>query len=103
MDEAIPVWGRTENGPAENWPGGVDGTPEQAVFLTHTSESGGEAEVLVSLLRSCGIPVLRRYEMDGGLGKIVLGFSGYGVSLYVPASMLEAARGIVEPEDGAYP
>ena len=50
---------------------------------------------------SYDIPVLRRYEKDGTLGKVVLGFSGYGVQLYVPASRLEEARELMKPVDEA--
>ena len=43
--------------------------------------------------------MIKQYDKDGTLGKVVLGFSGYGVSLYVPASMLEDAQNLLKPVD----
>ena len=90
MDQAKDYWGRAE-----------DGGYETPAFLTDALEAGGEAELLCQMLRSYDIPVLRRYEKDGTLGKVVLGFSGYGVQLYVPASRLEEARELMKPVDEA--
>ena len=44
---------------------------------------------------------MRRYDKDGTLGKVLLGFSGYGVKLYVPTSRLEEARELMKPIDEA--
>ena len=91
MDQAKDYWGRAEQDLLDRWPKGEDGGYETPAFLTDALEAGGEAELLCQMLRSYDIPVLRRYEKDGTLGKVVLGFSGYGVQLYVPASRLEEA------------
>ena len=32
---------------------------------------------------------------EGGAGKVISGFSGYGVSLYVPASQLDEAKDLL--------
>ena len=101
MDQAKDYWGRAEQNLLDRWPKGGDGEFETPAFLTDAVEAGGEAELLCQMLRSYDIPVLRRYEKDGTLGKVVLGFSGYGVQLYVPASRLEEARELMKPIDEA--
>ena len=101
MDQAKDYWAQAEKDLLDRWPKGEDGEYESPAFLTDAVEAGGEAELLCQMLRSYGIPVLRRYEKDGTLGKVVLGFSGYGVKLYVPASRLEEARDLMKPGDEA--
>lgn len=92
-------WGRERRDLLDRWPKNADGAPEQAAFLTDAFEADSQADMLISMLGAYGIPVMKRYEKDGTLGKVVLGFSGYGVSLYVPASMLEDARNLLQPVD----
>ena len=101
MDQAKDYWAREEKDLLDRWSKGEDGEYESPAFLTDAVEAGGEAELLCQMLRSYGIPALRRYEKDGTLGKVVLGFSGYGVKLYVPASRLEEARDLMKPVDEA--
>ena len=101
MDQAKDYWAREEKDLLDRWSKGEDGEYESPAFLTDAVEAGGEAELLCQMLRSYGIPALRRYEKDGTLGKVVLGFSGYGVKLYVPASRLEEARELMKPVDEA--
>ncbi len=98
MSEEIELsWGKTHDDLAERWPKAADGTPEKPAFLTDVFETGAQADMLVSMLRAYGIPVMKRYAQDGTLGRVVLGFSGYGVGLYVPESMLEDARNLLQP------
>ena len=101
MDQAKDYWAQAEKDLLDRWSKGEDGEYESPAFLTDAVEAGGEAELLCQMLRSYGIPALRRYEKDGTLGKVVLGFSGYGVKLYVPASRLEEARELMKPVDEA--
>ena len=46
-------------------------------------------------LSAYGVPCFKYYDREGGAGKVINGFSGFGVSLYVPASRLEEARDIL--------
>lgn len=98
-DEVKLSWGQTPRDVMERWPKGEDGAPERAVFLTDTFEADSQADLLIEMLRAYGIPAAKRYAKDGTLGKVVLGFSGYGVALYVPESMLEDARNLLKPVD----
>ena len=45
-----------------------------------------------------GIPCFKYYDKDGGAGKVINGFSGYGASLYVPQTMLEEAKNILNAQ-----
>lgn len=78
------------------WPVMENGEPEKPVFLISASGFDLECEMTVSLLRSFEIPVLRRYPGGGGLGKVCLGFSGSGTDLFVPESMLDKAREVLD-------
>lgn len=73
---------------------------EQWAFLA-TIEDDREIDIIESLLRSYGIPILRKYRWAGGFLKVVMGVSTYGVDIYVPASRLELGRALLEsdPED----
>ena len=48
-----------------------------------------------SLLTAYGIPCFKYYDKEGGAGKVINGFSGFGVGLYVPASMAEDAQNLL--------
>ena len=98
-DEVKLTWGKTEHDLSERWPKNADGTPEQPAFLALVMDTNAEADMLCSMLRSYDIPVLRKYEGEGSLGKIVLGTPGSGTWLYVPSSMLEDAKNLIRPID----
>ncbi len=86
-------WGFRRGDLPEHWPAGPDGRPEQAALLIAAqSELGGGADVLLSMLVGCGIPAFK----SGSLGKVIFGFAGRGVDIYVPQSMLEDAKAILD-------
>ena len=94
-------WGQAAKDLPERWPKASDGTPEKPALLTHLGDWNYEAELLTEKLRAYGIPVLRSFGDYGSLGKIVLGYSGSGVDLYVPAPVLEDAQNLLKPVDDA--
>jgi hypothetical protein len=49
----------------------------------------------VNLLEAFGIPTISAYPNDGEFGKLILGFSGTGMDIYVPETMLDDARNII--------
>lgn len=67
---------------------------DQPAFL-QTVTSDLDAEFIESLLRSYGIPVLRKYKLTGGYLKVTMGATNLGVDLYVPASVLQTAQDIL--------
>lgn len=101
MDEARLTWGSAQRNLPERWPKDESGAPEAPALLAHRMERNYEVELLERLLGAYDVPVLISHGNYGSLGKVVVGFSGEGVDLFVPASMLEDARNLLQPVDGA--
>jgi hypothetical protein len=84
------------------WPQDEEGEPVRPAFLEHLSESQIESDIVVNMLRAYNIPVFRAYSNNGDFGRIILGFSGTGVDIYVPETMLKEAQNLlsadIEPE-----
>ena len=55
--------------------------------------------MLVTRLEAFGIPCLRQYPNDGQFGKLILGISGSGVDIFVPASVWEDACELIRESD----
>lgn len=93
-------WGRTIFGEVyERWPKDANGQPEEPKFLCRCKGLDFEADMRTGMLDAYAIPCLWMYPGDGSLfGKVVLGMSGFGVDLYVPASRLDEARALCENE-----
>ena len=73
----------------------IPSKPEEWVFLVYL-EDDREVDIIESLLRSFGIPLLRKYKGLGGYFKILTGMSALGIDLYVPQSQLETAIEILD-------
>ena len=80
------------------WPKTEDGKPVPPAFLVHLNARDLEGQIVVSMLESADIPVMIQHPNDGDFGKIILGFSGTGIDIYVPAPLLEDAREMLESE-----
>lgn len=89
----MPKWSFTPE--TLDWPTDSSGEKDKAVLLRETFDSPVDADMIISLLAAYRIPCFKYYDKDGGAGKVINGFSGYGVSLYVPASALEEAQAIL--------
>ena len=74
---------------------GPDGEPEEPGMLALAQDFESSRGLILSRLEAAGIPAFYRYPECGGLGKVVLGFSGYGVYIYVPKSRYEEAEEMV--------
>ena len=91
-------WSFTGRPDVPAWPKDETGREEQAVLLTQTFDAPADADTVISLLSAYGIPCFKYYDKEGGAGKVINGFSGYGADLYVPASRLEEARALLQAE-----
>ena len=97
MDQAKDFFFFFDKSLEERWPKDDNGQPEKADMLTWQRGLGGMADITLSMLEGCGIPAFK----VGTQGKVVLGFAGLGVEIYVPASRLEEAKALLEaPEEG---
>ena len=85
-------WSFTGTPDVPAWPKDAAGQDEKAVLLKQTFDSAADADMVISLLSAYGVPCFKYYDREGGAGKVINGFSGFGVSLYVPASRLEEAQ-----------
>ena len=92
MEQAKDFWAMADKNLAERWPKDDNGQPEKAEKLTLQSELDGMADITLSMLEGFGIPAFK----VGSQGKVVLGFAGLGVEIYVPASRLEEAKALLE-------
>ena len=82
----------------KNWPVDENGDPARPAFLEHLSESQIESDIVVNMLRAYSIPVYRAYPNDGDFGRLIIGFSGTGVDIYVPETMLDDARNLLSAD-----
>jgi len=91
----------------ENWPKDEKGEPITPAFLEHLTGTQMDIEMEINLLSAFDIPAITAYSNNGEFGKLILGFSGTGVDLYVPETLLDDARNILsstpdpetDPED----
>lgn len=74
---------------------GSDRECETEAYLT-TASNEVEADIIESLLKSYGIPILKKYEEAGAFLNVYMGFSTFGIKIFVPESKLEEARIIIE-------
>lgn len=88
-------WNFTGKPDVPAWPKDAQGQDEKAVLLMQTFDSPADTDMIISLLAAYGIPCFKYYDKEGGAGKVISGFSGYGVSLYVPASQLDEAKDLL--------
>ena len=83
----------------KQWPKLENGEPVPPALLTTCGGADLEENLLVNMLEAYGIPALVRYPGDGAFGKIVLGVSGTGCSIFVPETMLEEAKDLMEEDN----
>ena len=92
-------WGRSYTWDlTEKWPKDENGQPETACFLTHQTSVDMADDMTVNMLEAFGVPAFKCYPGNGSLGKVLLGMSGSGADIYVPVSLLEDARAIMNAE-----
>lgn len=91
-------WSFTGKPDVPAWPKDENGQDVKAVLLTQTFDSPASTDMVISLLAAYGIPCFKYYDLDGGAGKVINGFSGFGASLYVPADRLEEANDLLNSQ-----
>ncbi|MBQ5568173.1 MAG: hypothetical protein IIT41_02900 [Oscillospiraceae bacterium] len=88
-----------EKGVIGDWPTGEDGEAVAPAFLTHISGNALDIGLTQSLLTSFGIPMVFRFPNNGELGSVILGHAGGGTDVYVPETLLEDAKNIINTEN----
>ena len=85
------------------WPKGEDGETVPPAYLTDIGGGPLDMELTLNLLEAYGIPHVCEYPNNGLFGKLILGHPPSGMEVYVPETMLEDARNLLEAdivEDG---
>jgi len=80
------------------WPTDDNGEPVKPALLMTVVGNQVDYEMTVSLLQSFAVPTIRDYPNDINNAKILLGYSGAGMNIYVPENMLELARELLNAE-----
>ena len=90
-------WGRAGMGlVSDRWPRDAEGRAEESALLCTCRNTDLSDELTVNMLEAYGIPCLRDYPGNGAFGRVIMGASGTGVDIYVPKSMLEEAKSLIE-------
>ena len=93
-------WGKGQFGlVSDRWPRDEQGRAENSAFLCTCSSTDMSDTLTINLLEAYGIPCVRNYPGDGAFGLVVMGASGTGVDIFVPESMLEEAKNLIEGVD----
>lgn len=74
----------------------IDGENEEVLLASYSFEE--EALVIEGLLKSIGIPYIRRYDKFGDYLKITTGTTRMGISIYVAEKDYEFAKEILNSE-----
>ena len=91
-------WGRLPGDLTKRWPREADGSPVKPAFLAHLGSTDMADMILVNMLEAYDIPVLIQHPGDGDFGKVLLGLSGTGSRLFVPETLYEQAKELMEAE-----
>ena len=68
------------------------------MYLCHCRPLDMEEALTVARMESYGIPCLRQYPNNGELGRLIIGVSGTGTDIFVPASLwADACQLLREP------
>lgn len=82
----------------KKWPRDEKGEPFAPKLLAHCTSLDMADTMLVNMLQAYGIPAFTMHPGDGDFGKVILGMSGTGSCIYVPESMFEEAKELMEAE-----
>ena len=100
QEKAAESWGRSFTPDLlRRWPKDENGEPEPPVYLCHCEGRNMDEAMTVSRMEAYGIPCMRRYPGNGEFGKVILGVSGFGTDIFVPASLWEDACELLRQPD----
>ena len=90
-------WGRAGSEfVADRWPRDEEGRAEESAFLCTCAGTDMSDTLTVNMLEAYGIPCVRNYPGNGAFAHVIMGASGTGVDIFVPKSMLEEAKMLIE-------
>jgi len=77
------------------WPLDESGARVKAAFLVNIAGTQVDYDMALSVLRAFNIPYACDFPGAGPFVKILTGFSGSGMDIYVPETMLEDAENVL--------
>jgi hypothetical protein len=80
------------------WPKKADGEMVAPAYLMHAGGNPLDTEITLSLLDAYGIPAVCQYPNDGEFGKLIIGHAAGGVDIFVPETMLDEAKDILNAD-----
>jgi hypothetical protein len=98
MEQVPASWSYEGEDDNPEWPLDKDGAPVPPVLLTKVLGFQIDYDMKLSLLRAFKIPCVYSFPGAGPLVKVLFGFSGTGMDIYVPETMLEDAKNIISAE-----
>ena len=96
---ALSDWDMNKSALRGVWPKNEQGEFIAPALLTHTAGNELESQLVRSLMESFNIPTVCEYPNDGVVGNIILGHAGGGVDIFVPETMLEDAKNILNADN----
>lgn len=91
-------WGQLPGELYERWPKTPEGGLVPPKFLAHRLSVDMDDVLLVNMLGAYGVPALILHPGDGDFGKVILGMSGTGSSIFVPETMYDKAKELMEAD-----
>ena len=82
----------------DKWPKKENGEPIAPAFLMHIGGTQMDIELTTSLLEAYGIPAVSQFPNNGDFGRVMIGHAGGGVDLFVPETLLDEAKDIINAE-----
>lgn len=80
------------------WPKKEDGEMIAPAFLMHAGSNPLDTEITLSLLEAYGVPAVCQYPNDGEFGKLIIGVPAGGVDIFVPETLLDEAKDILNAD-----
>ena len=80
------------------WPNDENGKPIAPAYLKRMFGGPIDLDMQLGLLAAYGIPHVSESPNNGDFGKIIMGHPPGGLEVYVPETMLEDARNILNAE-----
>lgn len=82
----------------DTWPKKENGDLISPAFLTHVGGSQTDSSIMISLLEAYGIPTISQYPNNGDFGRVIIGYAGGGVDIFVPETLIDDATDIINAE-----
>ena len=89
-------WGFAKNwNKLDDWPTDENGDKVKPAFLMHVGGAPMDMDIELNVLEAYNIPTILKYPNNGEFGKLIIGHAGAGTDIFVPETMLDDAKNIL--------